>query len=106
MSQSSPYTSIKKTLTHTHTHIHTHIYVHTHTGITFPVMKKSDVNGPGALDLFKFLKGKTGQTEINWNFNKFLVTNGGVDVRRYIASVSPRKIEDDLRSALGVGEDL
>ena len=75
-------------------------------GVTFPVMKKADVNGPGALDLFKFLKDQTGQVEINWNFNKFLVTNDGKDVKRYVANVNPSKIEDDLLSYLGIEEEL
>ena len=35
-------------------------------GVKFPIMAKSDVNGAGANELFRFLKKKTGNTEINW----------------------------------------
>ena len=72
-------------------------------GITWPVMAKTDVNGPGAHDLFRFLKEKTGHVEINWNFNKFLVVDGS-PVKRYVANVSPKKMEGDLRRILGLAE--
>jgi len=45
-------------------------------GVNFPVFKKAIVNGPNAIPLFKFLKQKAGQTEIQWNFTKFIVVNG------------------------------
>lgn len=73
-------------------------------GVTFPIMAKVDVNGPGATELFKFLKSKTGHNEINWNFNKFLLVKG-VPVKRYVSSVKPLKMEDDIKRLLGLGED-
>lgn len=41
-------------------------------GVTFPLMKKSDVNGDGTNEVFNFLKkqkpGLLGTTSIKWNF--------------------------------------
>ena len=70
-------------------------------GITWPVMAKAEVNGPGTIELFRWLKDGTGQTEINWNFNKFLVVNGK-PVKRYPGSVSPNKMANDIRKLLGL----
>ena len=43
-------------------------------GVSFPLMKKSDVNGEHTNDVFKFLKerksGLLGLTRIKWNFEK------------------------------------
>jgi len=64
-------------------------------GATFPVFKKVDVNGPNAIPLFKFLKQKAGQTEIQWNFNKFMVVNGK-PVYRYRSAVKPQDMEEDV----------
>lgn len=36
-------------------------------GVTFPIMKKSEVNGANANSVFKFLKGPGG-SNIGWNF--------------------------------------
>ena len=54
-----------------------------------------DVNGPDAHPLYKYLKKKTGGTELAWNFFKILVVDG-VPVRRYKANVSPKDITQDL----------
>merc|ERR1712039_417551 len=41
--------------------------------VTFPVMAKADVNGPGTHPVYRFLKGPEGD-DIRWNFfSKFLV---------------------------------
>jgi glutathione peroxidase len=46
-------------------------------GVTFPLMAKSDVNGPETNEVFRFLKsenkGLLGE-DIKWNFGKFLVS--------------------------------
>ena len=75
----------------------------------FPQMKKSDVNGDTAIELFKFLKSKKGfegfgkgpkalamsallkkidkdyknNPEIKWNFTKFIVDRNGEVVARF-----------------------
>lgn len=73
-------------------------------GIKFPVMAKVDVNGPGAIELFNFLREKTGQSAINWNFNKFLVVDGQ-PIKRYPGSVKPSSMEQDIRRLLGIDEE-
>ena len=70
-------------------------------GITWPVMAKVEVNGPRTIELFRFLKERTGYTEITWNFNKFLVVDG-VPVKRYAGNVSPKKMESDISRILGL----
>jgi len=72
-------------------------------GITWPVMAKVDVNGPGSHDMFRFLKDKTGQTEIGWNFAKFLIVDGK-PVKRYASNVSPNKMAKDIERLLGLSE--
>jgi len=64
-------------------------------GATFPVFKKVNVNGPSAIPLFKFLKQKAGQTEIQWNFTKFVVVNGK-PIYRYKSGVQPQDMEEDI----------
>lgn len=78
-------------------------------GTSFPQMKKSEVNGPNALALYKYLKSQKGfagfgtslkgiamaammlvkdpnyknNPDIKWNFTKFLVDRGGNVVARF-----------------------
>ncbi|MEX0627256.1 MAG: glutathione peroxidase [Cucumibacter sp.] len=64
--------------------------------VTFPLFEKIDVNGPGALPLFKWLKhaapGFFGFNDIKWNFTKFLIDRQGRAVRRYAPTTEPRDI--------------
>lgn len=88
----------------------------------FPQMKKSDVNGETALDLYKFLKSKQGfagfgkgpkalmmstmlkkidkdyknNPEIKWNFTKFLIDREGNVVARF----EPTASMNDVRAAV------
>ncbi len=61
-------------------------------GVTFPLLKKTKVNGPDAHPLYKKLvqtadaEGKAGDVE--WNFEKFLVV--GDTVTRFRPSVTPQ----------------
>lgn len=67
-------------------------YCATTWGITFPVLDKVKVNGPGAAPLYKALKrakdeeGKRGP--ILWNFEKFVLTPAG-DVHRFRPTTKP-----------------
>lgn len=74
-------------------------------GVTFPLMAKSDVNGPRTNPVFKFLKDRDqaepGQ-KVKWNFTKFLVARDGTTVRRYRSEVEPAALEADLKALLGV----
>ncbi|GIL92526.1 hypothetical protein Vretimale_19282 [Volvox reticuliferus] len=72
-------------------------------GVTFPLMSKVDVNGPGAEPLFNWLKAQKGGLmgdDIKWNFSKFLVNKEGAVVGRYASTASPSSLEADIRKAL------
>ena len=94
-------------------------------GVTFPLMAKSDVNGPNAEPVFEFLKAQAPTEEysgfkakatrkmlktisksvekdsdILWNFTKFLVSKDGLTVKRYAPTTTPEDIEKDLKSLL------
>lgn len=73
-------------------------------GVTFALMKKSDVNGPSTNEVFQFLKSKTrglfGEA-IKWNFTKFLISADGTRVKRFGPTTEPEAIEPHIRKALG-----
>lgn len=62
-------------------------------GVTFPMMEKIEVNGPGRHPIYAELtqvadaEGHTG--DIRWNFEKFLVSPTGEVVKRYSPMVTP-----------------
>ena len=62
-------------------------------GVTFPLLAKTDVNGPDRHPLFARLteaadaKGKAG--DVTWNFEKFLVSPQGDVVGRFRTKVEP-----------------
>ena len=86
-----------------------HQFCQLHYNTKFPQMKKSDVNGENAIELFKYLKSQKGfegfgkgktalmmsallmtidrnykkNAEIKWNFTKFLVDREGNVVARF-----------------------
>jgi glutathione peroxidase-family protein len=68
------------------------------------LLQQIDVNGPNSHPLYKYLKKKTGGTEIGWNFFKILVVDG-VPVQRYPAAVKPKDIVPDLLKYLAPGGD-
>jgi len=93
---------------------------------TFPQMKKSDVNGENALPLYKFLKkeqtfksfGKgpkalamsamlkkidkdyKNNSEIKWNFTKFLVDRDGNVVDRFEPTINMNDVESAIQKLL------
>jgi len=94
-------------------------------GVTFPLMSKVEVNGANEHPVFSFLKAaapteeyhglkakatakmlkgisKTYQKEsdIRWNFTKFLVGRDGVTVKRYAPTTEPKDFEKDIEAAL------
>ena len=73
-------------------------------GLSFPVMAKVDVNGPGATPLFQWLKaaapGVLGTQGVKWNFTKFLIDRSGKVVRRYAPTVKPEAISADIEKLL------
>jgi len=71
-------------------------------GVTFPLMAKTEVNGPGTHPVFGFLKSRA-PGEIKWNFTKFLVGRDGLSVSRYPSTTKPEKLEKDIEAALAAG---
>ncbi|MBR1930821.1 MAG: glutathione peroxidase [Lachnospiraceae bacterium] len=92
----------------------------------FPQMKKSDVNGEGAIELFKYLKEQKGfegfgkgpkalamsamlktidkdyknNPEIKWNFTKFLVDREGNVVARFEPTADMKAVEEAVKKLL------
>jgi len=62
-------------------------------GVTFPMMEKIEVNGPGRHEIYKALtplpdtEGHTG--DIRWNFEKFVVTADGSKITRFAPQTTP-----------------
>ncbi|KAH8915686.1 glutathione peroxidase [Atractiella rhizophila] len=73
-------------------------------GVTFPVMKKTDVNGDGANEVFKFLKsekpGLFGIHSVKWNFEKFLIDKEGKVVSRYASTTKPESFDAEIARLL------
>ncbi len=93
----------------------------------FPQMKKSDVNGENALDLFKYLKSQKGfegfgkgakalamsamlktidrdyknNPEIKWNFTKFVVDREGNVVARFEPTQDMKDLEKLVAELIG-----
>ena len=94
-------------------------------GVTFPLMSKIDVNGPNAHSIFEYLKSaapveeykglkakathamlkgisKSVQkdSDILWNFTKFLINRNGTVVKRFPPVTTPEEMEDDIKAML------
>ncbi|KAL2207637.1 glutathione peroxidase [Sarocladium strictum] len=69
-------------------------------GVTFPVLKKSDVNGDNANPVFEWLKseqpGLMGLKRVKWNFEKFLVGKDGKVKGRWASTTKPESLEKDI----------
>ena len=104
--------------------IHAFCTLHYHT--TFPQMHKSDVNGPDELPLYAYLKSCKGfegfgegpdademnallptidpnwktDSDIKWNFTKFVVGSDGVVLRRFEPTVGVKSVEEYIESIL------
>lgn len=61
-------------------------------GVSFPLLAKADVNGENAHPLYAFLKDATGGEDIQWNFEKFVVSDSGEVLGRFSPKTDP---EDD-----------
>ena len=94
-------------------------------GVTFQLMRKIDVNGPNADPIFEYLKSAAPAEEYNglkakathtllkgisksvekdsdilWNFTKFLINRDGTLVKRYAPTTTPEDIEKDIQGML------
>ena len=94
-------------------------------GVTFQIMKKTDVNGAAAEPIFEYLKsqapteeyeGEKAQeiqallktlstsvekdSDILWNFTKFLILKDGETIKRYAPTAEPKDFEKDIEEML------
>lgn len=95
-------------------------------GVSFQIMKKVDVNGKEEHPIFTWLKeqapaedyhglkAKAAQTlfktisksvekdsDIKWNFTKFLIARDGLSVQRFAPTTEPKDIEKAIEERLG-----
>ncbi len=97
-----------------------------HYNTKFEQMKKADVNGETAIELFKYLKSQKGFTgfgkgpaalamsvmlkkidkdyknnaEIKWNFTKFLIDRQGNVIERFEPTISMKEVEKAVASIM------
>ncbi len=94
-------------------------------GVTFQIMKKIDVNGPAADPIFEYLKSEAPTEEYNgikakatkamlktlsnsvekdsdilWNFTKFLISKDGSTIKRFAPTTEPKDFEKDIEEML------
>ena len=94
-------------------------------GVTFPLMAKTEVNGANAHPIFEYLKSQAPgeeykglkakaahalfkkisksvekDSDIQWNFTKFLVNRDGTVIKRYAPTTEPDDIEKDIQQML------
>jgi len=94
-------------------------------GVTFPLMAKTDVNGANAEPVFEFLKAQAPTEEYNglkakatqkmlkaisksvekdsdilWNFTKFLVSRDGATIKRFPPTAEPKDFAKDVEEML------
>ena len=94
-------------------------------GVTFQIMKKIDVNGADADPIFEYLKAQAPSEEykglkakathallkklsssvekdsdILWNFTKFLISKDGETIKRYAPVAEPKDFEKDIEAML------
>ena len=77
-------------------------------GVTFPMFSKIEVNGENAHPIFKYLKKELGGIfgrRIKWNFTKFLISPGGIPVKRFAPVTKPEEIEKYLLKYLNQGQE-
>ena len=94
-------------------------------GVSFQIMKKTDVNGSAAEPIFEYLKTQAPSEEyigvkakamrvllkklsktvekdsdILWNFTKFLISKDGETIKRYAPTTDPKDFEKDVEAML------
>ena len=94
-------------------------------GVTFQIMKKTDVNGDAAEPIFEYLKSQAPTEEykglkakatrtllkklstsvekdsdILWNFTKFLVSKDGEIIKRFAPTTDPKDFDKDIEEML------
>ena len=94
-------------------------------GVSFQIMKKVDVNGKEEHPIFTYLKSAAPTEEyhglkakasaalfktisksvekdsdIKWNFTKFLISRDGTVIKRYAPTIEPKRMEKDIQDML------
>ena len=94
-------------------------------GVTFPLMGKVEVNGANAHPVFVYLKENAQaednkglkakatallfraisksvekDSDIKWNFTKFLINRDGTVIKRFEPATTPEAIENDIKAML------
>ena len=72
-------------------------------GVTFRQFAKINVNGEDESPLYTYLKSQKGGvmgSNIKWNFTKFLIDRDGNVVERYAPTVTPEKLENEIKELL------
>jgi len=74
---------------------------HINYGVTFTMLEPSNVKGGNANELFKKLAQKTGE-QPSWNFNKYLISADGNQVKHFPSSVAPNdpRLLSELNTAV------
>jgi glutathione peroxidase len=66
-------------------------------GVSFPMTEKLDVNGPERHPLYRTLSATTDKDgeagDVQWNFEKFIVSFEGVPTGRFRPTVEPESVE-------------
>jgi glutathione peroxidase len=72
--------------------------------VSFPMMRKIEVNGPAADPLYAWLKrqrkGAFGTEAIKWNFTKFLIDREGGVAQRFAPTTVPKALESAIEALL------
>ena len=62
-------------------------------GVSFPLFEKIDVKGPDVSPVFQFLTKKdlngVEDSEVSWNFNKYLIDENGQYIKHFKSGVEP-----------------
>lgn len=70
-------------------------------GVTFPLMEKGPVKGEDKQEFYKLLlQASEKNSEVLWNFEKFLLNSKGEVIKRYNSKVNPEDIAPDLKNIL------
>ncbi|MBH47219.1 MAG: glutathione peroxidase [Halobacteriovorax sp.] len=63
-------------------------------GVSFPITKKTIVSGSEKVELYKKLIKSSKETQdIQWNFEKFLISSDGSVVQRFSSTIKPESKE-------------
>ncbi len=64
------------------------------------MFSKIEVNGDGACELYQWLRAQTGDADISWNFEKFLIGRDGEVVERFNPMITPEEISPRVAELL------